>query len=37
MKRVYLGGALLPKLAKHLALLECFMILSQVAGRPVVG
>ena len=37
MKRVYLGGAFLPKLAKHLALLACLMIVSQVAGRPVVG
>lgn len=37
MKRVYLGGAFLQKLAKHLALLACLMIVSQVAGRPVVG
>ena len=37
MKRVYLGGVFLPKLAKHLALLACLMIVSQVAGRPVVG
>ena len=37
MKRVYLGGALLPKLAKHLALVACLMIVSQVASRPVVG
>ena len=37
MKRVYLGGAFLPKLAKHLALLACLMIVSQVAGRAMVG
>ena len=37
MKRVHLGGALLPKLAKHLALAACLMIVSQAAGRPVVG
>jgi hypothetical protein len=37
MKRVYLGGAFLPKLAKHLALLACLMIVSQAAGRPVMG
>ena len=37
MKRVYLGGAFLQKLAKHLALLACLMIVSQVAGRPMVG
>ena len=37
MKRVYLCRAFLPKLAKHLALLACLMIVSQVAGRPVVG
>jgi hypothetical protein len=37
MKRVYLGGAFLPKLAKHLALVACLMIVSHVAGRPVVG
>ena len=37
MKRVYLGGALLSKLAKHLAWLACLMIVSQAAGRPVVG
>ena len=37
MKRVYLGGAFLPKLARHLALLACLMIVSQAAGRPVVG
>jgi hypothetical protein len=36
MKLVYLG-AFLPKLAKHLALLSCVMIVSQVAGLPVVG
>ncbi len=36
MKLVYLG-AFLPKLAKHLALLACLMIASQVAGRLVVG
>jgi hypothetical protein len=37
MKRVYLGEALFLKLAKHLALLACLMIVSQVSGRPVVG
>ena len=37
MKRVYLRGAFLQKLAKHLALLACLMIVSQVGGRPVVG
>ena len=37
MKEVYLGGAILTKLAKHLALLACLMIVSQVAGGPVVG
>src|SRR4030095_15296872 len=31
------GGVFLPKLAKHLALVACLMIVSQVAGRPVVG
>jgi hypothetical protein len=36
MKRLYLG-VLLPKLAKHLALLACLMIVSQVSGGPVVG
>ena len=37
MKRVYLGGAFLLKLAKHFALAACLMIVSQVAGRPVLG
>ena len=37
MKRACLGAAFLAKLAKHLALLACLMIVSQAAGRPVLG
>ena len=37
MMRAYLGGAILQKLAKHLALLACVMIVSQVGGLPVAG
>ena len=37
MKRVYLGETFLPKLAKHLALLACLMIVGQVEGRPIIG
>ena len=36
MKLVYLG-AFLPKLAKHLALVACLMIISQGTSRPLVG
>jgi len=37
MKRACLGAAFLTKLAKHLALLPCLMIVSQAAGQPVIG
>ena len=37
MKRVYLAGVLLPKLAKHLALLAGLMIVGHAAGRPALG
>jgi predicted PurR-regulated permease PerM len=37
MKRLCVGAAFLTKLAKHLALLACLMIVSQAAGRPVLG
>jgi hypothetical protein len=37
MRRICLSSALLPKLAKHLAVLACLAIVGETSGRFVIG